>query len=144
MSMRVEMLALVGAGLFVAAPAAAQVHAQVQIGVPGVVLQPVVVARPFTRVLWVERGPLKHPRWYARRGWQPVTVWFDGHRFLHPASTWRPWYQEVVVYQRDGRFLLADARPGRYDRWTTRTWTEGGGSYQPDRRDGRWEREWDD
>lgn len=137
MSLHVGMLSLVATALVAAAPAAAQVRASIHVG------QPVVLVRPAARVIHVEHGPARHAQWYARRGFRPSVVWFDGHRFLHPASPYRPWYREVVVFERRGRFVLPDARPVRFDR----SW-QGGGSYAPEWRDEhdrvRRDRDWDD
>jgi hypothetical protein len=93
MSFRYGMLALLGAGLSVSSPARAQVLADIHVG-PGpvegrvivgaphvVVREPVLVRRPVTYLLPVERLNHRHPKWYHRKGWRPVTVWFDGRRF---------------------------------------------------------------
>lgn len=164
MSLRSGMLALLGAGLSLFTPAEAQVMADIRVGtgpVAGrvivgdpyvVVNRPVVVHRPVTYLIPVERVRRKDARWLYRRGWRPMTVWFDGWQFIHPSSTWRRHYQEVVVFERGGRYVLSDFGRGRgYDR----NWHGGGGRYDPydDRRSGdrdaqreRWndDREWED
>ena len=151
MSFRYGMLALLGAGLSLSSPARAQVMADIHIG-PGpvggrvivgdpyvVVREPVVVRRPALRVLPVERLAPRHPSWYHRKGWRPVTVWFDGRRFLHPASAWRPYYREVVVLARGGRFGISDPIVGRkYERY----WHDGGGRYEPYDDHRRGDRDW--
>lgn len=140
MSLRSGMLALLGAGLSLITVAEAQVMADIRVGsgpVAGrvivgdpyvVVNRPVVVRRPVTYLIPVERMRRKDARWLYRRGWQPMTVWFDGRQFIHPASTWRRHYQEVVVFERGGRYLISDVGRGLgYDR----KWDGGGGRYDP-------------
>lgn len=160
MSFRYGVGALVALGLAISTPARAQVMADVQVGgypVSGrvVIGAPRVVVQPASYVLVVERAGRHHPDWYWRRGWRPVTVWWDRGRFVHPMSPWRPWYREVVVLERGGRFLLHDWAWDRFD--DDRFW-RGGGRYDPywdrlhDRRfegrrwgggDWQWQREWD-
>ena len=144
MSLRYGMLALIGAGLSLTSPARAQVMADIHVG-PGpvegrviigpprvVVGEPVIVRRPATYLLPVEYLGGRSPRWFYRHGWRPVTVWFDGRNFIHPASSWRPYYRDVVVLERGGRYLVSDLYPVRgYDR----NWHEGGG--RDDRYDDR-------
>jgi hypothetical protein len=152
MSLRYRLLALVGAGLSFTAPARAQVMADIRVG-PGpidgrviigaphvVVGEPVLVRRPVTYLLPVDYVGRRHAKWYYRHGWRPVTVWFDGRNFIHPASAWRPYYREVVLFERAGRYLVSDLYPVRgYDR----NWHGGGGRvdrYDDDRRRG--DRDW--
>mgnify|MGYP001591371987 CR=1 FL=1 len=147
MSLRSGVLALLVAGLSLVAVAEAQVMADVRVGsgpVAGRVIvgdryvamnRPIVVHRPVTYLIPVERVGYRDARWLHRRGWRPMTVWFDGRQFIHPSSTWRRHYQEVVVFERGGRFLLGDLGRGRgYDR----NWHGGGGRYDP-YDDRRWE-----
>lgn len=163
MSLRSGMLALLGAGLSLFTPAEAQVMADIRVGtgpVAGrvivgdpyvVVNRPVVVHRPRTYLIPVERVGYRDARWMYRRGWRPMTVWFDGWQFIHPSSTWRRHYQEVVVFERGGRYVIS--APGR-GRGYERNW-HGGGRYDPydDQRRGgrdaqreRWndDRNWED
>jgi hypothetical protein len=151
MSFRYGMLALLGAGLSVSSPARAQVMADIRVG-PGpvegrvivgaphvVVREPVLVRRPVTYLLPVARLDHRHPKWYHRKGWRPVTVWFDGRRFIHPASTWRPYYREVVVLERGGRYGISDPIVGRsYERY----WHDGGGRHEPYDDPRRGDRDW--
>ena len=149
MSFRYGMLALLGAGLTLSSPARAQVMADISIGThptggrviigpPHVVVRE-PVRRPVTYLLPVERLNHRHPKWYHRHGWRPVTVWFDGRRFIHPASVWRPYYRSVVVLERGGRYGISDPVVGRaYERY----WHDGGGRYAPHDDDRRSDREW--
>ena len=149
MSFRPALVALVGAGLSLSSPASAQVMADIRvgtypvdgrviIGAPRVVVgEPVVVRRPVTYILPVEYMGHRKAKWFRRHGWRPVTVWYDGRYFVHPASYWRPGYREVVVLERDGRYLVGDGyRVGGYDR----NWHEGSGRYDHD--DLRLDRDW--
>lgn len=139
MSFRYGVLALMAAGLSSASPAGAQVMADIRVG-PGpiegrvvigpppvvVVGEPVVVRRPVTYLLPVEYAPRRPAKWFYQRGWRPATVWFDGRNFIHPASAWRPYYRQVIVLERGGRYAVSDLYPVRgYDR----NWHDGGGRY---------------
>ncbi|HEX5818612.1 MAG TPA: hypothetical protein VFY20_07030 [Gemmatimonadales bacterium] len=151
MSFRYGMLALLGAGLSFSTPARAQVMADIRVGprpiegrvivgAPHVVVgEPVLVRRPVTYLLPVEDLRPRHPKWYHRKGWRPVTVWFDGRRFIHPASTWRPYYREVLVLERGGRYGISGPIVGRSHE---RYWHDGGGRYEPYDDHRRGDRDW--
>jgi hypothetical protein len=154
------MLVLIAAGLSLTVPARAQVMADIHVG-PGpiegrVVVGPpyvtgggpVVVRRPFTYLLPVDYVGGRNPKWFHKRGWRPVSVWFDGRNFIHPASAWRPYYREVIVLERGGRYLVSDLYPVRGYQVN---WHGGGGRYDryddDDRRRGDldWQRKrWND
>jgi hypothetical protein len=96
---------------------------------------PVVVHRPARRVVVVERHAPRvvvverahrhgrhHRKWWVRRGYRPVTVYYVDGRYYDRYDRHRPGIREVVVYERDGRYYRdwddrydRDYRDDRYD-----------------------------
>ena len=111
----------------VAAPPVTRVH----VPPPVISYRPrpiVVIGRPANRVIYVERVAWREPKWWKRRGYRPVRFWYDGQRFYdRPVRIYG--VQEIVMFERGGRFYVVDDRGGRPDR---------------DGRYDRHDREWDD